>query len=447
CSGLSEEVRPPRSLIRASHGQAPQALTHLVETLGWDRCACTSCPLDPIVPKSPPRRNAVPASHQFNRRIAAIGAALALVALPITGTIGAPPALGQPSPTETANAGKADAEEAGGSGGAESGTAPSAADGSDAEAEGNDSGITADDDSSTASSKSEADTDGDNDTGGDGNGPDRACANSDAASDDGPCETAEPLPATWGGDSNQTLRLPKPAKKPGSMPESWKGETFKLRKRNGVSLPVQSSSNTASANSAQSAENAGDTDDSGNPLPSAEAQADVPDELKLRADGYVVSPRNGEPVRFAGFADDPEWEFNVRKGKVTVVSGRGYPDPGNGSSDDESDGSDNGTASSDDDPDGSANDSHTAGDTAESDSDSDSTSSANSNADGSRADSDSGSGSDSNSSSDSGSAARGDTSDDSDTSSDSVASKDSGSNDRADSSADEDSDGSNSRAE
>src|SRR5699024_11734541 len=93
-------VRLPRSLIRASHGQAPQALTHLVETLGWDRCACTSCPLDPIVPESPPRRNVVPASHQFNRRIAAIGTALALVALPITGTIDAPPALGQPSPTE-----------------------------------------------------------------------------------------------------------------------------------------------------------------------------------------------------------------------------------------------------------------------------------------------------------------------------------------------------------
>src|SRR5699024_8314150 len=160
CSGLSEEVRHPRSLIRASHGQAPQALTHLVETLRWDRCACTSCPLDPIVPKSPPRRNAVPASHQFNRRIAAIGAALALAALPITGTIEAPPALGQPSPTETASAGKADAEEAGG---ADSADATSAANGSDAEAEGNDSGITADDDSSTASSKSEADTDGSND--------------------------------------------------------------------------------------------------------------------------------------------------------------------------------------------------------------------------------------------------------------------------------------------
>src|SRR5699024_12147102 len=111
-------------------------------------------------------------------------------------------------------------------------------------------------------------------------------ANANCTTEDAPCETADPLPATWGRDSNQTLRLPKPAKKPGSMPESWKGETFKLQKRNGVSLPVQSSSNTASANSAQSAENAGDTDDSGNPLPSAEAQADVPDELKLRADGY-----------------------------------------------------------------------------------------------------------------------------------------------------------------
>src|SRR5699024_11493096 len=130
-------------------------------------------------------------------------AALALVALPITGTIEAPPALGQPSPTETANAGKADAEEAGGSGGADSGNATSAADGSDAEAEGNDSGITADDDSSTASSKSEADTDGDNDTGGDGNGPDRACADSDAASDDGPCEIEGKLKAEWDSGTKQ----------------------------------------------------------------------------------------------------------------------------------------------------------------------------------------------------------------------------------------------------
>jgi hypothetical protein len=395
----------------------------------------------------------VPASHQFNRRIAAIGTALALVALPITGTIDAPPALGQPSPTETASAGQADTEAAGGSGGADSADATSAADGSnasgsDAEAEGNDSGITAEDGSSTASSKSEADTDGnnddDNDTGGDGNEPDGACADTEGASDDGPCKIDEPLPADWGGDSKQTLRLPKPKNEPGSMPESWKGETFKLRKRSDVNLPVQSSSDTASADSAQSAERAGDTDDSGNPLPSAEAQADVPDELKLRADGYVVSPGNGKPVRFTGFAEDPEWKFDVSEGEVTVVSGRGYPDPGNGSSDDESDGSDNGNASSDDDKDGSANGSHTAGETAKSDSDSDSTTSANGNADGSRADSDSGSGSDSNSSSDSASAARGDTSDDSDTSSDSVASKDSGSNDRADSPADKDSDGSNS---
>ena len=230
------------------------------------------------------------------------------------------------------------------------------------------------------------------------------------------------------------------------MPDSWKGETFKLRKRNSVRVPVQSSSDTDSGDSTQSAEHAGDTDDSGNPLPSAEAQADVPDELKLRADGYVVSTGSGEPVHFTGFTDDPEWEFDVRDGKVTVVSGRGYPDPGNGSSDDESDGSDNGTASSDDKY-GSANDSPTAGDTGEASSDSDSTSSANSNADGSRADSDSGSGSDSNSRSDSGSAARGDTSTDSDASADSDDSKDSGSNDRAESSADKDSDGSNSNSQ
>src|SRR5699024_7002940 len=105
-----------------------QALTHLVETLGWDRCACTSCPLDPIVPESPPRRNAVPASHQFNRRIAAIGAALALVALPITGTIDASPALGQPGSADAADAGSTGAEAADGS---DSAAATSDADESD----------------------------------------------------------------------------------------------------------------------------------------------------------------------------------------------------------------------------------------------------------------------------------------------------------------------------
>src|SRR5699024_4602046 len=262
CSGLSEEVRPPRSLIRASHGQAPQALTHLVEILGWDRCACTSCPLDPIVPKSPPRRNAVPASHQFNRRIAAIGAALALVALPITGTIEAPPALGQPSPTETANAGKAAAEEAGGSGGADSADATSAADGSDAEAEGNDSGITADDGSSTASSKSEADTDGDNDTGGDGNGPDRACADSDAASDDGPCEIEGKLKAEWDSGTKQ-LSVTAPNGEAGSLPESWVGESFEgpTDKRDRVRIPVQDSRDSTGDDITRSAANDSDTDD------------------------------------------------------------------------------------------------------------------------------------------------------------------------------------------
>src|SRR5699024_6282622 len=163
-------------------------------------------------PESPPRRNAVPASHQFNRRIAAIGTALALVALPITGTIDAPPALGQPSPTETASAGQAATEAAGGSGGADSADATSAADRSNAEAARDDSSITAEAGPTTAAPTAEAPADGsnddDNDTGGDGNEPDGPCADTDGASDDGPCKIDEPLTADCGGDSKQTLRLP-----------------------------------------------------------------------------------------------------------------------------------------------------------------------------------------------------------------------------------------------
>lgn len=388
----------------------------------------------------------MPASHQFNRRIAAIGAALALVALPITGTIEAPPALGQPSPTETANAGKAAAEEAGGSGGADSADATSAADGSDAEAEGNDSGITADDGSSTASSKSEADTDGDNDTGGDGNGPDRACADSDAASDDGPCEIEGKLKAEWDSGTKQ-LSVTAPNGEAGSLPESWVGESFEgpTDKRDRVRIPVQDSRDSTGDDTTRSAANDSDTDDSGQSVAEATDTAAAPSRFKFGSDGTIMAANEQKPMEFENFPESgprPGWTF-TSDGETIIAEGEKYPDRDDNANSETSGDADSKT----DDPDGSANDSHTAGDTAESDSDSDSTSSANSNADGSRADSDSGSGSDSNSSSDSGSAARGDTSDDSDTSSDSVASKDSGSNDRADSSADEDSDGSDSRAE
>ncbi|WP_209323404.1 hypothetical protein [Brevibacterium renqingii] len=362
------------------------------------------------------------ASHQFNRRIAAIGAAIALVALPVSSTLTSPPALAEPSPTTVADAGAANAEATG---------AADGTDGSD-EASSSEAESTAAADSDTeadSASEDEAGKDTNDGSNGGDDEPDddydKACAPPEEGEPtpgvDGPCEIKAPLPAEW-DDNNQTLRLPSPANEPGSMPKSWKEEKFKLRKRQPVRLPVQSSS--------QSTTYGGDTDDSGNPLPSAASQAGVPEDLRLRSDGFVVPASGGEPVRFTGFTANPKWKFNVKGGKVTVVSGRGYPDPEGGSSSAETDGSKEGTTGSAADKDGSDSGSHTA---AQDGTDTADSKSADKDSDGN--------------SSDANSSANSAKSSDSTSSASSDTSKDSGSKDRANSSTDKDSDGTKSKSD
>src|SRR5699024_10005002 len=134
-------------------------------------------------------------------------------ALPITGTIDAPPALGQPSPTETASAGQADTEAAGGSGGADSADATSAADGSNASGADPGAGTGAD---SADQGAAGTDTHGDPNHGGDE--PDDRC---EATPDPGkPCEIDGELNAGW----NPTTKVLKVD--PSDLPESWVGKTF-----------------------------------------------------------------------------------------------------------------------------------------------------------------------------------------------------------------------------
>lgn len=386
---------------------------------------------------SPPRRNHVRATHQFNRRIAAIGAALALAALPISGTL--TPAFAQPSPTPSAAAGSdgssgteaADADaDPGSSDGADS-AAEAGADSSTASADGagTDSGDSDDSTKTDDDGSSDADEGDNGDDGDDGDKTqDPACKDPADGAETDPCAVSEPVQARWGGSGSKTLKLQTAEtaqdNEPGYMPRNWVGKTFKLKKkRTVVRVPVQSSSE----DTAQSADQSGGTDDSGNPLPSAAAEATVPDELQFADDGSIVPAGGGKPVVFTGFTSDPKWEFNVTNGQIAVVSGRSYPDTDDGSDSNDADSSKDGTsdndltASTDSSRDGSA------------------TSSAKANADGTASDGSSTAGSDNSKNTDA--SEDSDSSSDRSSSSDSSSSADTGATDRANSSSTADADG------
>ncbi|WP_181275964.1 hypothetical protein [Brevibacterium oceani] len=328
----------------------------------------------------------MPVSHQFNRRIAAIGAALALVALPVSSTF--TPAFAQPSPSPSAEAGStstADAEAADGADGSDTSDGAGSSGGADGgDSEGPSPKATDSNPDADSESADETDDNGDGNANDGDDQLDDACKDPADGANTEPCTVREPVKANW-SSSNKTLKL-KTAdtadkNKAGNMPRNWAGEKFKLKKRTPVSLPVQDSSSTDSENSSQSADNAVDTDDSGHPLPSAAADAAVPETLQLADDGSVVPEGGGDPVVFTGFTRDPDWTLDLKEGKITIVSGRGYPDSGDGSDSNDTDGSKNGSAGSASDKDG-ENDSNRAAST-DASPDGDSSSSASSDDDGS----------------------------------------------------------------
>lgn len=125
------------------------------------------------MPESPHRRNTVPATREFSRTAAALGTALALVLLPLTGTI----APAQASPTAVAEASVSDL-----------GTTDVKADGS---TDGTDAASAADSgDSDAASSEADSNSNGSDDgadAGADAADP-NAEADDDASEDDPKCD-------------------------------------------------------------------------------------------------------------------------------------------------------------------------------------------------------------------------------------------------------------------
>lgn len=367
----------------------------------------------------------MPATHQFNRRIAAFGAALALVALPISSTIS--PAFAQPSPAPTAEAGT-------------DGNTGTEAAANDTEA-GSDSNT-----ASTNGAGDDSDDNGDgSDEGGDGGNDqqDPACANPDDGAEAGPCAVKDSVKAKWGGNSAKTLQLTTADtaadNKPGNMPRNWVGKTFKLKKKKSVvRIPVQESSESSS----QSGDGAGETDDSGNPLPSATAQAAVPDELSFNDDGFVVPASGGDPVEFTGFTQDPRWEFNLNtNGQIVVSSGEGYSEPDDGSDSDDNDGTKDGAGGSSSNKDGSNDSNPTAATDGSKDG-----ATASASADSDDSDSNNSSSADSNNSADSNATKNSGPSSNSSASSDSNSSTDSDARDRANSSTDRNADGTSSNS-
>ena len=200
----------------------------------------------------------MPVSHRFSRRAAAIGAALALAALPISATF--TPAFAQPSPTPTAEA--SSNAEAGASAGADS-------------TSGNDAGSTADSTDGADADSSSAESEGGADSGPDP-GPtedgDKACKDPKWNSDE-PCEIDGELTAEWQTIGNQlsfqrTIRT-EPG---GTLPKSWVRKPFKARKQAMTRIPAQSSD----THSGDSTANDSDTDDSGQSVAEATAQASIP---------------------------------------------------------------------------------------------------------------------------------------------------------------------------
>ncbi|MGJ5723814.1 hypothetical protein ACSBQT_05515 [Brevibacterium sp. H602] len=387
----------------------------------------------------------MPVSHRFSRRAAAIGSALALAALPISATF--TPAFAQPSPSPTAEASAS--AEAGASAGADSsagddgGSTADGTDGADADSSGADNGII----------EVDADDNSDPDPGPDEEG-DKACADPKWTSAK-PCAIDGALTADWKMIGHELSVKPND-NKPGTLPKSWVGKPFKAPKQAMKRIPAQSSD----TDSADSTANGSDTDDSGQSVAEATAQASVPNTLMFNENGEIVDPddKEKEPVSFENFDDvkgpQPKWKFGIKKvdgeNQIVVTDGQPYPDdagggadastdPDGSTSDDSNSGADNGTTDNDS---SASDDGATSSDSATADSD----------ASGGKAASKGGVTSDDGSASGSeadkdGSSSDSDASDDSSTSTDGGNSSDSGSKDRANMSGNKDSDGRDSDAD
>lgn len=370
----------------------------------------------------------MPVSHRFSRRAAAIGAALALAALPISATV--TPAFAQPSPTPTAEA--SSNAEAGASAGADSDS-------------GDDAGSTADSTDGADADSSSADDGSAEAEGGDG-GPnpaeegDKACADPKWTSDD-PCAINGELTAEWQMLEKQLAVPPNDQDDPeGTLPKSWVGKPFKAPKQAMKRIPAQSSADHATG----SVENGSGTDDSGQSVAEATAQASIPDTVQFNEDGVIVDADGSGPVKFENFdaleGPDPAWTFALNDdGQIAVANGQPYPDDDAGDDAESSSGSDGSTS----------NDSETGADGGSKDTDPAPTADGSTSSDGSDSDSsesadtdgvtaDDGSASDAGTD---GSSSDSDTSDDSTSSTDSTTSSDSDSTERADTSADGDSEG------
>ena len=369
----------------------------------------------------------MPVSHRFSRRAAAIGAALALAALPISATF--TPAFAQPSPTPTAEASAS--AEAGASAGADSsagddgGSTADGTDGADADSSGADNGIT----------EVDADDNSDPDPGPDEEG-DKACKDQEWTSDE-PCAIEGELEATWDKDTKQLSVKPND-NKPGSLPKSWEGVEFDAPTDRGmVRVPAQDASIKGTADSTSSDS---DTDDSGRSVAEATTQADAPTRFEFGSDGTIRAAGEDEAFKFAGFGDkgpDPEWTFKA-DGKNITASGEQYSD-------------DEGTAEASSDSDGTEKDG--TADSGPSPTADGSTSSDGAEADGGEktagddgVTSDDGSANDREATKD-GSSADSEASADSTTSTDGGSSSDSGSKDRANTSGNKDSDSRDSDAD
>ncbi|MGO3022503.1 MAG: hypothetical protein ACTIIH_04580 [Brevibacterium sp.] len=338
----------------------------------------------------------MPVSLRFSRRAAAIGAALALAALPISATF--TPAFAKPSPTTTAD----------GTNGAEGNT------------------------------ESEVGADSITDPGPTEEG-DKACADPKWTSDE-PCEIDGELTADWQSVGHQ-LSVPANDQEEGAgtLPKSWVGKSFEAPKQEMKRIPAQSSD----TDSADSTGNGSDTDDSGQSVAEATAQASIPDTVKFNKDGVIVGADGSGPVEFENFdADkgpDPAWTFALNdNGQIAVTNGQPYPDnedgadetsdPDGSTSDDSENGNNDGSKDNDPTPaaDGSTSSDDATADGGEKTAGEDGVTSD----DGSTSDRDAGT---------DGASSDSDTSDDSTTSTDGSTSSDSGSNDRANSSGDSDS--------
>ncbi|WP_166823318.1 hypothetical protein [Brevibacterium limosum] len=377
----------------------------------------------------------MPVSHRFSRRAAAIGAALALAALPLSATF--TPAVAQPSPTPTAEASStADAEDAGST--ADANTSAGA---DSASASGDDAGSTSDSKDVADSSSADngvTEVEGKDDDNPDEDG-DKACKDQEWTSDE-PCEIGGELTADWKMIGNQ-LSVPEndQEKGKGTLPNSWVGKSFKAPEQAMKRIPAQSSDDDAAAGSTA---NDADTDDSGQSFAEATAEA-APTEYHFNEEGQIVAEGQTKPMNFEEFAPsgpDPAWTFTVNDAGQIVAEGEQYPDTGDGAdADGETDGStkdgsktgnDNGTA---DNGSSSSADGVTAADGSDSDTSGDKTASK----DGATSDDNS---DDDREADKDGTKSDSDNSDDSTSSTDGGTSSDSGTKDRANTSGDKDSD-------